>query len=270
MPGVTTWSGSISPSSRMCWVCTMVSFGGHGDDRIEVPAGLLVGQVAPAVGLPRFHQADIALQRVLQDVGAAVDLAMFLADGHLGADAGGGEERRARRRRRRACARPGCPAERSPARSCRRDTGSRTPPDRSERGKEQMILRTRPSSIRRARPIWPTPALLAGDGEVLGALLDQPVDQRVRLADGAEAAEQHGRAVLDARHGLGHGLDDLVDHARRFLSARGIFLWMLRQAQTPAKGGRMSQEKRGRRSGPRRGARSQASSAQSTGLTGVG
>ena len=69
--------------------------------------------------------------------------------------------------------------------------------------------------------MWPTPALLAGDGQVLGALLDQPVDQRVGLADGAEAAQQHGGAVLDARHGFGHGLDDLVDHGACFL--RGVW-----------------------------------------------
>ena len=58
--------------------------------------------------------------------------------------------------------------------------------------------------------------VVAGDGQVLGALLDQAVDQRVGLADGAEAAEQDDGAVLDAGHGLGHGLDDLVDHAGRF------------------------------------------------------
>jgi hypothetical protein len=44
------------------------------------------------------------------------------------------------------------------------------------------------------------------------AMLDQPVDQRVGLTDAAKAAEQHDRAIADARHGFGHGLHDLVDH----------------------------------------------------------
>ena len=61
--------------------------------------------------------------------------------------------------------------------------------------------------------------VVAGDRQVLGALLDQPVDQGVGLADRAEAAEQHDRAILDARHGVGHGLDDLVDHSARSLCA---------------------------------------------------
>jgi 3-oxoadipate CoA-transferase, alpha subunit len=55
--------------------------------------------------------------------------------------------------------------------------------------------------------------------EVFRALLDQPVDKLVRLADGAEAADQHRGAILDARHGVRHGLHDLVDHALRFLRA---------------------------------------------------
>src|SRR5438874_26129 len=44
---------------------------------------------------------------------------------------------------------------------------------------------------------------------------DQPVDQRVRLADAAEAAEQYDCAVADVSHGVGHGLHDLVDHPTR-------------------------------------------------------
>ena len=63
--------------------------------------------------------------------------------------------------------------------------------------------------------------IVGGDGQVLGALLDQSVDQRVRLADGAEAGQQDGRSVLDARHGVGHGLDGLVDHALG--SLQGVF-----------------------------------------------
>jgi hypothetical protein len=40
--------------------------------------------------------------------------------------------------------------------------------------------------------------VVVDDGEVLGALLDQAVDQLVGNAGGAEAADQHGGAVADA------------------------------------------------------------------------
>ena len=56
--------------------------------------------------------------------------------------------------------------------------------------------------------------IVGDDGEILGALLDQPFDQRVGQADAAEAAEQHDRAVADSGHRLGHALYDLVDHGR--------------------------------------------------------
>jgi hypothetical protein len=51
------------------------------------------------------------------------------------------------------------------------------------------------------------------DNQVLGPLLDQPVDQRARLADLGEAGNDNGRAVLDPRHRLGDGADEFVDHA---------------------------------------------------------
>ena len=58
-----------------------------------------------------------------------------------------------------------------------------------------------------------TDAGIVGDyGQFLGALLDQAVDQRIRLADAAEAADQNYRAVADPRQRLGHGLHDFVDH----------------------------------------------------------
>jgi hypothetical protein len=43
-------------------------------------------------------------------------------------------------------------------------------------------------------------------------MFDQPVDQRVRLTDAAETAEQHDGAVADSRHSLSHGLHDFIDH----------------------------------------------------------
>jgi hypothetical protein len=52
------------------------------------------------------------------------------------------------------------------------------------------------------------------DGEVARALLDQPVDQRARLADLREPRNQNGRAVLDPRHRFGDRADKFIDHAR--------------------------------------------------------
>ena len=59
--------------------------------------------------------------------------------------------------------------------------------------------------------------VVAGDRQACGALLDQPVDQSVGLTDRAKAAKKDDGTVLDTGHEVGHGLDDLVDHARRFL-----------------------------------------------------
>ena len=66
-----------------------------------------------------------------------------------------------------------------------------------------------------------------GDGQVLGALLDQPVDQRVRLAHGPEAREQHNGAILDARQGVGHVSDDFINHKP---CSFGRFRWARRLA----------------------------------------
>jgi hypothetical protein len=51
------------------------------------------------------------------------------------------------------------------------------------------------------------------------ALFDQPLDQRIGLADRPEPTDQHHRPVADARHGLGHGAYDLVDHVASFSPA---------------------------------------------------
>ncbi len=57
----------------------------HGGNRIEIPRRLPVGQVAPAIGLCRFHQRDVALQRLLEDMQPPVDLAVLLALAEFGA-----------------------------------------------------------------------------------------------------------------------------------------------------------------------------------------
>jgi hypothetical protein len=57
---------------------------------------------------------------------------------------------------------------------------------------------------------------IVGDhGQFLRALLDQTVNQGVRLADAAEPADQHHGPVVDFGQRVGHALYDLVDHRRR-------------------------------------------------------
>jgi hypothetical protein len=51
------------------------------------------------------------------------------------------------------------------------------------------------------------------DRQLAQAQIDQAVDEVVGLAHGTEAADQDGRAVLDACKGLGHRADEFVDHA---------------------------------------------------------
>ncbi len=124
------FSGSSAPSSTTCCVCTMVSCAARRHDRIEIPAGRPIGQIAPAVRFPGLDQRHVAAERFLEQIFAAGDLALLLAGGELGADGGRGEKGRECRRRRRGCAPPSCPAARFQARSCRRDKAPRTPPDR--------------------------------------------------------------------------------------------------------------------------------------------
>ena len=126
--------------------------------------------------------------------------ARLLALGELGAGAGRGVEGRDA---------GGAGADALGHRALRQDfeldlAHARTPPRRCTeprlRAKLHTILRTRPSPISRATPFVAAPGGVVHDGEVLGALLDQPVDQGPRLPDLGEAGDQHGRAVLDARH----------------------------------------------------------------------
>ena len=93
MPGVTTVSGSMSPTSTTRDTSAIVSVGGGRHHRPEVAGGLAVHQVAGPVADMRADQRDVAADRVLQHVVAAVDGAGLLALGQGRADAGGAEER---------------------------------------------------------------------------------------------------------------------------------------------------------------------------------
>ncbi len=66
---------------------------GGGHHRTEVAGGLAVDEVAHPVGAVGADQGDVAADRVLEHVGAPVDLAGLLALGQRRADAGRAEER---------------------------------------------------------------------------------------------------------------------------------------------------------------------------------
>ena len=64
----------------------------HRHHRAEVARRHAIGQVAPAVAALGLDEGEVAVDRRLEHVHAAVDLARLLALGELGAVAGGGEE----------------------------------------------------------------------------------------------------------------------------------------------------------------------------------
>ena len=74
-----------------------------------------------------------------------------------------------------------------------------------------MILRTRLRLEQRREPGVAVAGVVVDDGQVARALRDQRVDQLGRHAGRAEAADHHGRAVLDAGHRLAHRRYLLVD-----------------------------------------------------------
>src|SRR5690606_31194550 len=61
----------------------------RGHDRPEVAGSLAEDQIAPAVGLERADEREIRTDRILEQVGLALDLADLLALGELRADGGG-------------------------------------------------------------------------------------------------------------------------------------------------------------------------------------
>ena len=238
----------------MCWVCTMVSFDAIAITGLKLRPELVERQVAPAVGFPRFHQAHVTLQRALHDVATAVEFANLLAHGHLGADAGGGEER----------GNAGARGTHAFGEGALRDDLQLDLAGAIEAFEHHRIGGAR----ERADDLADTPELhqacqsdvadasvVGRDDEVGGALLDQSVDQRVGLADGAEAANQHDGTILDVRHGIGHGLDDFIDHAGHFLRRSAA---MLRHGRTDAKGGPLARCPRACKTGSKGAIRQEA------------
>src|ERR1035438_1673573 len=62
-----------------------IACGGH--HRIEIPGGLAVNQIAPAIALPGFYEREIAAQRAFHHIHAAVEFAGFLAFSDQSAEA---------------------------------------------------------------------------------------------------------------------------------------------------------------------------------------
>ncbi len=75
-----------------------------------------------------------------------------------------------------------------------------------------MILRTRPAFEQRREAGLAVACVVVDDGEVLGALFDEALDEFVGNAGGAEAADENRGAVWDACQGIGDRARDLVDH----------------------------------------------------------
>ena len=142
----------------------------------------------------------------------AVEHPRFLALGELRAGPGGGEEGRDA---------GGAGADALGHRALRHDFQLDLP------GREDLLEQHRAAAAREAahdlahaaladqprHALAKPPGRVVHDDEVLRALLDQPVDQRARLADLREAGDQHGRAVLDPVERLGHRADEFVDHS---------------------------------------------------------
>ena len=185
--------------------------GGHSHDRVEVARAAPKGEIAPAVGLPGLDECDIAGQRFFQHVVTAVDGAGFLATGQQGAGGRRGEEGGD-------AGAGGAHAfsQRSLRHNLKLDPAvfiQRLEDDGAGGAGKAADHLADAAEFHQAGKAGVAGAGVVGDAhEILGALRDQAVEHCVRLANGAEAADEDGRAVLDAVQGFGHGTDGLVDH----------------------------------------------------------
>ena len=209
MPGVTTASGSRSPTSTIRDTCAD-GHGGRGrHHRPEVAGGPAVHQIPQPVAEVRADQRDVTADRVFQHVVAAVDGAGLPALGQRRADPGGAVER----------ADPGAGRAHPLGQIALRDQLQLDLPGavqavehvRVGLARERADHLAHPSRGQQCgQPGVAVAGVVADDGQFPGALLDQRVDQPDRHPGHAEAADQHGGAVLDPRHRFGRGADDLA------------------------------------------------------------
>ena len=88
------WSGLMSPGSHQMFDLGNRHPAGGCHHRIEVSRGLPVDEIAFGVAHPGVHDGEVGDDAALHDVLLAVELALFLALGDVGAGAGAGEEGR--------------------------------------------------------------------------------------------------------------------------------------------------------------------------------
>src|SRR5215469_3718917 len=184
------------------------------DDRIEVPPGVAIDAIAPAVGAPGFDWRHIPDDRLLQDAFPPVDDSRLLALGEQSAAAGRCEESRDA-----GAASADALGERPLRHDRQFDLTARVDlleQHRAAAARETADDLAYPAFADQAGDAFPAaPCGVVHNGKVFGALLDQPLDQRARLADLCESGNDDGRAVLDAAHRLGDGTDEFVDHVSR-------------------------------------------------------
>ena len=171
MPGVTTASGSSSPTSTTSRTCAIGERRRGRHHRAEVAGGLAVHQIAHPVAAVRPDQRHVAADRVLQHVVAAVDRRGSPCPRRAACRRRSGSRTRRCPRRPRASARRDCPAAPPRARSCPPGTARRTPRSRSAAGTSRSPCA--PARRPAARPARVAVAgVVVDDRQVAGALLD--------------------------------------------------------------------------------------------------
>lgn len=180
----------------------------------EVARGLAVDEVAELVGAVRGDECEVAGDGVLEDVAAAVEGARLLALGQRGAVAGGGEER----------GDAGAPRAESLGQVALRDelelevpvaVGGVEVPGVGLARVGADDLGHAPLAHQRGEAGVPTTGVVAHEREVTGTAVDQRLDQLHGLPGRTEAADQDGRAVGRAGHGLERRVVELRPaHAR--------------------------------------------------------
>src|SRR6185312_5055341 len=193
----------------------------HRHHWIEIPRRFAIDEIAPPIRLQRLDQREIALERLLKDIGLAVENPRLLALRQLGAGAGLGIEA--------GDARPG----RSHA-LAHRALRDQLELDRffGEGFLEAMGIagaRKRADQLADAAFLdelgeanFAGAAVIAHHGEIAGAGFEHALDQFDWLADRTEPGEQQRRTVLDAGDGGANVFDLLVDHAARPHAAWGF------------------------------------------------
>ena len=88
------WSPSSSPGCTRCSTSATVTRAAVAIIGIKIARGLAVDEVALGIALPGMHEREVGDEAGLHDVALAVEGALFLALGDVGADAGLGEEGR--------------------------------------------------------------------------------------------------------------------------------------------------------------------------------